>query len=147
MGELTKFVRGSVHIPMDGTIQISTVIASVGGLLASVVGAYLMLLRYTLTQKEKEFQKSDLDLLAKLVETASKLEELEARQNTMSTDLTVQANQIKHVDEKLKSISENMVTRAEWVLHAKNQESTLTQILSLVRRPSYSTLSVPPKKG
>lgn len=132
---------------MDGTIQISTVIASVGGLLASVVGAYLMLLRYTLTQKEKEFQKSDLDLLAKLVETASKLEELEARQNTMSTDLTVQANQIKHVDEKLKSISENMVTRAEWVLHAKNQESTLTQILSLVRRPSYSTLSVPPKKG
>ena len=141
---------------MDGTIQISTVIQSVAGLLVIVVGAYTTLAKYTLTQKERELEHRDNQLQADVTKVNERLDDLERKQTTIELTVAVARESHENLSAEVRKISAAMITRVEWEMAREADKSdreatkaTLNQILSAVRtnRPSsYSALSVPPTK-
>lgn len=141
---------------MDGTIQISTVIQSVGGVLVAVVGAYVMLAKYTLAQKERELETRDSKLQQDVAKVSVRLGEVERKQTHIELTVAVAKESHDNLANDVRQITATMLTRTEWELAREVDKSdreamktTLNQILSAVRTnraSSYSALSIPPTK-
>lgn len=122
-------------------VDLTTVLAAGSGLLSTLFGAYVGLLKYTVAQRERELDRQ----LEQLMAESSKLKDRvsEEEKSTIRQDGEIKLVQQTHNDVKadIDEVKRTMVTKAEWEPRMTNMERTLNQVLTELRGIStrYST--------
>lgn len=103
-------------------------------ILLAVLGGYVALLKYTISQKEKSIEVNDARLTKEVEQLEARLSFVSGRQSELSSELKMQELRHDHLLSAFKEIRESMVTKSEFDATRRATQETLQMILFELRR-------------